>query len=373
MNRLALVAWGDPTLRRTWSGTAKSVMDALAEKGLSVMPVNAKPSRPLLAAARVVHGLGGYGRDWRRGAIVTSATRRAASTAVARGKATAILYVEGIGVLSMPRARRDAAVPQFALCDAIYASRDSSGSEWMGTKPDLKDQLAEREACAYRALTHVFCLSQSTAHELVSEYGLDRSRVSVTGTGTGPIRAYHGSKDYANGKILFVAKQRTEEKGIGLLLEAFPLVKRARPDATLTVVGGGLDRSQLSTLPAGVTVIANLELPELEKAFQEAAIFAMPALFEPWGLVYLEAMLCRTPVLGLRRRALPEMTANGRYGFLVDEPTPQLVADGLIRGLADPGLLARMGDEGQQHVQSTYTWTAMADRMYATLSKYLVP
>ena len=348
-------------------------MDALTEKGLSVMPVNAKPSRPLLAAARVLHGLEGYGRDWRRGSIVASATRRAAASAVTRGNPAAILYAEGVGVLSMPQARGPVPLPQFAICDAIYVSRTASGSDWMHTKPDLQKRLAEREARAYRALTHVFCLSRATADELVSEYGVQPSAVSVTGTGTGPIHAYSGPKDYSNGKILFVAKQRTEEKGIGLLLEAFPLVKGARPEATLTVVGGGLDRRQLATLPVGVEVVANLELPELEKAFHEASIFAMPAPFEPWGLVYLEAMLCRTPVLGLRRRALPEMTANGRYGFLVDEPTPQLVADALISGLADPDVLARMGEEGQQHVQSTYTWTAMADRMYTTLSEYLVP
>lgn len=51
MNRLALVAWGDPTQRQAWSGTAKAVMDALTEKGLSVVPINAKPPRLLLAAA----------------------------------------------------------------------------------------------------------------------------------------------------------------------------------------------------------------------------------------------------------------------------------------------------------------------------------
>jgi glycosyltransferase involved in cell wall biosynthesis len=321
------------------------------------------------------HGKGPERPPDQREAIqaVASATRRAASVAVARGEAAAILYVEGVGVLSLLQIARGVALPQFAICDAVYVSRTASGSEWMHTRPGLTERLAAREARAYRALTHVFCLSQATAEELVSKYRVQPSAVSVVGTGTGPIRAYSGPKDYANGKILFVAKQRTEEKGIGLLLEAFPLVKRARPDATLTVVGGGLDQRQLTALPDGVTVIANLDLPELEKAFQEAAIFAMPALFEPWGLVYLEAMLCRTPVLGLRRRALPEMTANGRYGFLVDEPKPQLVAEALIRGLADPDLLARMGDEGQQHVQSTYTWMAMADRMYATLSQYLAP
>lgn len=373
MNRLALIAWGDPTQRRTWSGTAKSVMDALADEGLSVLPINAKPSRPLLVAARVVHGLEGYGRDWRRGAIVTSATRRRSTAAVSSGKAAAILYLEGVGVISMPRTTGEFAVPQFALCDAIYTSRIASGSGWMHTKEGLGERLAAREARNYRALTHTFCLSQATADELVSDYGVEQEAVSVVGTGTGPIRPYTGPKDYANGKILFVAKQRAEEKGLSLLLRAFPMVKSASPGATLTIVGGDLDRHRLENLPDGVTVLSNVELPALAKLFREAAIFAMPAVFEPWGLVYLEAMLCRTPVLGLRRRALPEITADGRYGFLVDEPAAESVAGALIRALADPGLLARMGDGGQRHVQSTYTWTAMADRMYPTLAKYLVP
>jgi hypothetical protein len=287
MNRLALVAWGHPATTRTWSGTAKSVMDALAAKGLSLIPVNAKQSRPLLLASRVVHGLEGYGRDWRRGAIVTSATRRRSASAASRGESTAILYLEGVGVISMPRTTGEFAVPQFALFDAIYTSRITSGSGWMHTREGLGERLAAREARNYRALTHTFCLSQATADELVSDYGVQQAAVSVVGTGTGPIRAYAGPKDYANGKILFVAKQRAEEKGLSLLLRAFPMVKSASPGTTLTIVGGDLDRHRLENLPEGVTVLPDVELRALEKLFQEAAIFAMPVVFEPWGLVYL--------------------------------------------------------------------------------------
>jgi glycosyltransferase involved in cell wall biosynthesis len=104
----------------------------------------------------------------------------------------------------------------------------------------------------------------------------------------------------------------------------------------------------------------SLPWDDLERLFHQAALFAMPALHEPWGLVYLEALASRCPVLGLDRNALEEITGGGKFGFLVKEASPAAIADTLIRAFSDSARLESMAAAGQQHCLSTYSWARTA-------------
>ena len=108
---------------------------------------------------------------------------------------------------------------------------------------------------------------------------------------------------------------------------------------------------------------------QLQRLFESATIFAMPALNEPWGLVYLEAMACKTPVLGLRRNALPEMTDDGRLGFLVDDPSPERLSEALLDGLGGQKRLESMGIAAQERVLSTYSWDLTAGRIAERITR----
>ena len=89
----------------------------------------------------------------------------------------------------------------------------------------------------------------------------------------------------------------------------------------------------------------------------------MPALHEPWGLVYLEALVCRTPILGLARNAFPELAGGGRFGYVVADETAEAVARAIVEACADPAELARRGTAGQAHTLSTFTWGQTARRI----------
>lgn len=111
-------------------------------------------------------------------------------------------------------------------------------------------------------------------------------------------------------------------------------------------------------------------MEDLQRLFNEAALFAMPAPGEHWGLVYIEALLCRTPILGLNRKAFPELSGGGRYGFIVpDPPTPQSVAEVILEAMADPERLGGMGERGQQFALEHFTWEKVVDRMLAAIDR----
>lgn len=188
-----------------------------------------------------------------------------------------------------------------------------------------------------------------------------RARVTALGSGLGSIEPYHGPKDYGRDRLLIVAKVRPHEKGLPLLLEAFRLARAQRPALQLTVIGGASNPA-LQGLE-GVHGTGWISAEELQALFNQSCLYVMPASYEPWGLSYLEALACRTPIVGLARGAVPEISGDGRYGFLLERADAGELARLLLDALSDPARLERMGSAGQQHCLATYQWKQVAQAM----------
>ena len=86
-------------------------------------------------------------------------------------------------------------------------------------------------------------------------------------------------------------------------------------------------------------------------------------LNDPWGQVYLEAMVSRTPVMGLARNGLPELVDGGRHGFLVDRADPESLAEAILSALSDPHRLESMAERAQAYVLATHSWDRVAERI----------
>ena len=82
----------------------------------------------------------------------------------------------------------------------------------------------------------------------------------------------------------------------------------------------------------------------------------MPALFEPNGITYLEALANKAPIVGLNRFAFPEFAGYGKYGFIVDNADKDLLAHTIIDALSDKQRLEIMGIKGQEYVISNFSW-----------------
>jgi glycosyltransferase involved in cell wall biosynthesis len=158
---------------------------------------------------------------------------------------------------------------------------------------------------------------------------------------------------------LFVAKERFEEKGGKLLLDAFQKLTTVYPNVKLVMVCEPKYQALVESVRNAVFK-TSLPWEELESLFHQAALFAMPALHEPWGLVYLEALASRCVVLGLDRNALGEITGGGKYGFLVRHATPAAIAAALTLALSDAEKLRSMAAAGQEHCLSKYSWARTA-------------
>jgi len=218
----------------------------------------------------------------------------------------------------------------------------------------------------YRQVEHIFATSRYVRQDLMDHYGVPAGKVTVVGTGLGVIQPFHGAKDYANGKILFAAKGRFEDKGVPMVLAAFERARRRNPALQLTIVGQEPGSLGISGLP-NVTVPGFVPIEDLQRLFETHSLFLMPARNEPWGLVYLEAMACRMPIVGLNRNAFPEFTDGGKYGFGLDEADPDTLARIMVEVFEQPARLERMGAAAQAWCLEQYTWEKTVGRIVETI------
>ena len=120
-----------------------------------------------------------------------------------------------------------------------------------------------------------------------------------------------------------------------------------------------------------------LPRPELIQVLSHATVFVCPSVYEPLGIVNLEAMACETPVVASRIGGIPEVVEDGVTGLLVPlearddgsgEPVnPDVFARDLAQRidavLADPGLAERLGRAGRVRAVERFGWAAIAERV----------
>jgi len=179
--------------------------------------------------------------------------------------------------------------------------------------------------------------------------------------------------------VIFVGRI-TRQKGLPVLLRA---AARLDPAAQLVLAAGQPDTgdlaaevaglvSRLQTTRSGVIWLSGM-LPKRDviQLLTHATVFACPSLYEPLGIVNLEAMACGTAVVASRVGGIPEVIANGETGLLVPPDDPAALADAINTLVRDPDLAAEMGREGRKRVVADFGWPAIAAQtvaLYAQLA-----
>ncbi|MFJ5775618.1 glycogen synthase [Streptomyces sp. NPDC093094] len=190
-------------------------------------------------------------------------------------------------------------------------------------------------------------------------------------TGIDPDRPY----------VLFVGRI-TRQKGVPHLLRA---VRDIDPAAQVVLCAGAPDtpeidrefrdlHEELSRVRDGVHWIPRM-LPRAEviQLLTHAAVFVCPSVYEPLGIVNLEAMACGTPVVASRVGGIPEVVEDGGTGLLVpvDDGFEAGLAHALDTVLADPAGARTMGEAGRARAVEEFGWDAIARRTAALYTKIL--
>jgi starch synthase len=121
-----------------------------------------------------------------------------------------------------------------------------------------------------------------------------------------------------------------------------------------------------------------LSKQEAIQLYSHATVFCCPSVYEPFGIINLEAMACRAPVVASATGGIKEVVVDGETGYLVpfdQDPVtsfpldPEKFARDLAAGLndllADPAKRKRFGEAGRKRAEEKFSWTSIADQTIA--------
>jgi glycosyltransferase involved in cell wall biosynthesis len=178
--------------------------------------------------------------------------------------------------------------------------------------------------------------------------------------------------------ILFVGRL-VWIKGVDKLIRAMPQVLQKIPTAKLVIVGLGDMRDYLEGLVRNLRLENVVKfrfefIPEEERIAHYAAcdVAVYPSLYEPFGIVTLEAMSMEKPVVvgaagtsGMRE--IVSISGEDQCGFHINPNDPSDIAWGIISAIQDPKKRIRFGSNGRQRVVDLFSWDAAAK---STIERY---
>jgi starch synthase len=240
------------------------------------------------------------------------------------------------------------------------------------------------ERTSYEAADAIIAVSDGMRTDVLDCYpALDPARVHVVRNGidtssyhpvteTDALR--HFGIDPDRPIVAFVGRI-TRQKGVGHLIAA---AHRIDPDAQLVLCAGAPDTpeiaeetraavSELAESRPGVFWIQRMLQPaEVRQVLSLATVFACPSVYEPLGIVNLEAMACGTAVVASDVGGIPEVVVDGHTGLLVHydehdvETYRENLADAVNTLVADPERAAAMGAAGRERAVREFSWSTMA-------------
>jgi starch synthase len=248
------------------------------------------------------------------------------------------------------------------------------------------------ERTAIEQADAIIAVSRETRADVLRLFDVPPERVHVIHNGI-DLTEYRpvASKDVliANGIdpdrpfLLFVGRI-TRQKGIIHLVNAIPAID---PDLQIVLCAGSPDTPEIAqemeegvakasaTRPGIIWIREMLRRPDVIELYTHAAVFCCPSVYEPFGIINLEAMACETAVVASNVGGIPEVVVPEQTGLLVDpgltpggfEPADApafslRLAEAINRLARDPALRHRFGRAGRQRVLEHFSWDAIAAR-----------
>jgi starch synthase len=244
------------------------------------------------------------------------------------------------------------------------------------------------ERTAYEAADAIIAVSHGMRADVLSAYPqVDPERVHVVHNGidTSVYRPDHGTSvleeygiDQSRPYVLFVGRI-TRQKGLVHLVKA---ARQFHDDVVLVLCASSPDTKEIGEETATavdllraergdssvIWIQEQVDRPKLVQLFSHALSFVCPSIYEPLGIVNLEAMACETAVVASAVGGIPEVVVDGTTGLLVSydpaEPAAfeKAFADAVNVLANDPERARAMGVAGRTRAISDFGWDAIADR-----------
>ena len=258
------------------------------------------------------------------------------------------------------------------------------------------------EKTALEMADAVIAVSKETRADILKYFNVDPAKIEMIYNGIDTAQYHKVSTQDCFAKygidptkpyVLFVGRI-TRQKGIVHLVNA---IQHITKDCQVVLCAGAPDTKEIAAemqvavaearkLRGGIVWIEEMVSKDTAiELYSNAALFCCPSIYEPFGIINLEAMACETPVVASAVGGIKEVVVHGETGLLV--PVEQLqvapfepvepakfsrdLASAINRLMADPELRKRMGAASRKRAVETFSWTAIAEQTAALYRKLI--
>ncbi len=182
--------------------------------------------------------------------------------------------------------------------------------------------------------------------------------------------------------LLFVGRL-VEKKGIKYAISAMPAVLKKYPNAKFIIIGEGPLKNNLKkqveklNLENNIIFAGGVSNWKLPKYYATADLFLGPSMIakngdsEGFGLIFVEALLCKCCVIASDLKAISDIIKNEKTGIQVDVKNTELFADKIIELIDDENKRNKLTENGYEFVKERFTWDISAEKYYKLIDKLI--
>ncbi len=201
-------------------------------------------------------------------------------------------------------------------------------------------------------------VSRYMRRELNQTFGINYNKITVIPNGVDTAVFKHQEANDIRRKyqldnrfiVLFVGRD-DPQKGVRYLVNAVKNLAKQIPEIMLVMVG-----HQDIYNDKHILCLPRVSRSELVKLHSLSDLFVLPSVYEPFGIVLLEAMACETPCIGIRTGGMPDIIDHNRTGLLVEPRSDEGLSEAIAGLYHDPEKRYRMGKKGRERVISDFNW-----------------
>ncbi|OLD79042.1 hypothetical protein AUF62_00760 [archaeon 13_1_20CM_52_20] len=258
------------------------------------------------------------------------------------------------------------------LISTIHATEIGRGGSLDG---EYRRKVRDIERLLVEESDGIICCSNYMLDHIQHVLGAVKTKIHVIPNGVEASRFNNGRQPQPiptgvseDRKTILYVGRIVREKGIFTLLDAFEKLRKQGKDVSLVLVGEGPLKEDLAKevlrrkLNDRVKLAGFVDEKKLVSLYNSSDAFVLPSHYEPFGMVTLEAMASRVPVVVSDVGGLSEIVEDGITGVKVPAYDPSALAEGILRVLEDRELSEQLKENAYRAVQERYRWDVIAEK-----------
>ncbi|GFN23660.1 glycosyltransferase family 4 protein [Thermanaeromonas sp. C210] len=363
-------AWDDPP-ERTWSYTPWNLFNAMKNK-IEVVDFGPKIGRVQRLALKALYTKRRNNRwvsTWNRSSLWDFVCTRYIINKLKEHDVAAVLEIGDLAQLPVPFY-----LYQDLSYDVLerYYDKSHGVPGFPGLSIEIIRKRRDRQRKIYEQAAGVFAMSAWFASTLIKWTGLPPKKVHVVHAGINaavePKLVLQAKQRMGTrrGRLLFVGRDFWR-KGGDLCVRALELLRREYSHHVTLTIAGPPNWPMPGPVPEGISFLGQVPIDQVGQLFEDHDLFVMPSRFEPFGIVFAEAIAHGLPCIGRNAFAMPEIITPGHNGELLEDDNIYDLAELIVKILENDKYYTAAQAESYR-AAAYFSWNRVADDMIRVMA-----